>query len=119
MDALDVGGRAERYLEAPADERRAGLVGERRGLLCGERVAAADRVVVDVAACRLSAEPFAHVALRGPGPLGQLRGIERPGLGERAVEPEAIADHDQGGVHGRAELNDRLTEERVQSIGAA
>jgi hypothetical protein len=30
-------------------------------------------------------------------------GVQRPGLGKRAVDPETIADHDQCGVHGRAE----------------
>ena len=53
--------------KAPAEEDRAVLVGDHHGLLGGQLEGAVGRVVDDVAAGRLVAEPFPDVALGGTG----------------------------------------------------
>ena len=63
---------AERDLEEARQVRGALRVGQRERLLGRQRVAAALRVVLDVAARRLGVQPLAHVALGGAGALGEL-----------------------------------------------
>jgi anti-sigma B factor antagonist len=84
-------------------------------LVPAESVAARERRG-DVLARRLGVQPLAHVALGGAGPLGQLGGGERARVRQLAIEAEAVADHDERGVHGGAELDDGLAEERVQPL---
>ena len=69
-----VGGidRSESDLERADHAGRAGLVGERYGVLVGQGEPAG-AVVVEVAAGRLGAEPLAHIPLGGAGAGGQLR----------------------------------------------
>ena len=110
-DLRRVDHRAERELEEARQVRRALRVGERDGLLGGERVAAGLGVVADVVARRLGVAPLAHVALGGAGPLRQLGRRQRPALGERAVEAELVAHHDERGVERRADLVDRAEHE--------
>jgi hypothetical protein len=116
LDALDVSGCVERNLEAAGDERGACLVGEHRRLLGAERIGAAVSVVANEAAGRLGAQPFADIPLGGPGPPRELGRSERPGRSEGPLEAEAIADHDERGVDGRAELNDGLAKQRIQPV---
>ena len=107
---------SERELEAARHEGGAAGVGEHQRLLDRHRVAVAGGVVVDPAAGGLGAEPFADVALRGAGALGELGGGQRAAGGELAIEAEAVADHDQRGVDRGAELDDGLAEKRVQAL---
>ena len=106
--------RAERDLEEPGQVRRAVLVGERDGLLGRERVAAVAGSYVDVAAGGLGVEPLAHVALGGAGARGELGGRQRPGAGERAIEAEPVAHHDERGVQRRADLVDGAEHELLE-----
>jgi hypothetical protein len=108
--------RAQRELEGAGHEGRAVGLGEGHGLLGRELVAVGLGVVHDVAAGRLGVEPLAHVALGGVGTGGELGRRRRPGLGQRAVQAELVADDDQRGVHGRAELGDGLAEQRVEAL---
>jgi hypothetical protein len=107
---------AERDLEGAADEGGAARVGEHQRLLRRHAVAVAVGVVGDPAARGLGPEPLAYVALRGTGSRGELGGGVRPAGGELAVEAETVADDDQRGVDGRAELDDGLAEQRVEAL---
>ena len=64
--------RAQRDLERADHARRARLIGERHRMLIRQREPPA-AVVAQVPACRLSAQPFADVTLRGASARGQLR----------------------------------------------
>src|SRR5207244_6171038 len=82
--------RAERDLEEPREIGRALRVRQRERLLGREGVAAALRLVLDVAAGGLGVEPLPHVTLRGAGPFGQLARRQRAGAGELPVEAELV-----------------------------
>ena len=116
-DARRVQHAAERDLEEPGQVGRAVGVGERDGLLGRQAVAALGRVVLDVAAGGLRVEPLAHVALGRAGARGELAGRERPGAGERAVEAEAVAHHDQRRVERGADLVDGAEHELLELGG--
>jgi tetratricopeptide (TPR) repeat protein len=74
-----------------------GRAGEQRGVL-GRQEELPDRLVVlDDAAGRYGAEPFAYVPLAQPGPAGQLLACCR-GLGGRREQAGAVSD-----VHHRAQ----------------
>ena len=96
--------RAQRDLEEPGQVGGAVRIGERHGLLRRQGVAAAVRVVVDIAARRLGVQPLADVALGGPGALGQFGGRQRARPGQGPVEAEFVAHHDQRGVQGGADF---------------
>ena len=51
-----------------------------------------------------------------PVRCGELGGGQRPAGGELAVEAEAVADDDERGVDGGAELDDGLAEQRVEAL---
>jgi hypothetical protein len=108
--------RAERELEEAGQVRRARLVGECVRLLRGQRVAAAVGLVLDVAARGLRVQPLADVALGGAGAARELGRRQRPGAGERAVEPEPVAHDDERGVERRADLVDGAEHELVQLL---
>ena len=107
-----VGGvdRADGDLERADHAGRAGLIGERDGVLVGQQEPAG-AVVEQVAACRLGARPLAHVPLGGAGAAGQFRRGERPGTGHRPVQPELVADHDHRTAEQRSDIADRLLDE--------
>ena len=109
--------RAERVLEEPRQIGRAVLVAERDRLLGRQAVGAVARVVGDEAAGGLGVEPLAHVALGGAGARRQLAGRERPGAGERPVEAEPVAHHDQRRVERRADLLDGAEHELLELGG--
>ena len=115
-DAVGVGDGAERDLEEPRQERRAGLVGQRHGVLGGQRVAPRGRVVVDELTGGLGVEPLPGVRRTGAGVLGELLGGERPELGHRAVVAELVAEDDERGVQRRADLVDGAEDEGHESV---
>ena len=115
-DERRVDDRAERELEEAGEERGAVRVGEHGGLLGREAVAAAAGVVRQVAARRLRVQPLAHVRLGRARARRQLGGDQRPRCGQRPVEPEPVADHDQSGVQRRADLVDRREHELLQLL---
>ncbi len=106
---------AQCELEGAGEEERAVGVGEGERLLLRHRVAVAVRVVLDVAAGRLAADPLGHVARVGAGPLGELAGGGGRG-GEAAIEAEAVAEDDVAGRHGRAQVADELADELHQQV---
>ena len=101
-------------LEGAGEERRAGLVGEHDGVLGGQRVQAV--LVGHVRAGGLRAQPLAHAALAGAGPLGQFARGERTRSRHRLVEPEPVADHDQRSVERGAELSDGPVDELLDLL---
>ena len=103
-DLRRVHDRAEGDLEEPRQVGRALRIGQRERLLRRQRVAAARGLVFDVAARRLGVQPFADVSLGRSGSLGELRGRERPGPGELAVQAELVAHHDERRVQRRPHL---------------
>src|SRR3546814_5902820 len=89
------------------DDDRAVRIGHAQGLLGREGVTVGVGVVIDVAARGLVAEPFAHVALAGPGGGGQLGGVH--GLAcQRLVQAELVADQDERGAHRSEEHTSEL-----------
>ena len=102
--------RSQGDLERADDAGRAGLVGERDGVLVrqGEPPVA---LVGDVPAGGLGAQPLADVALRGAGACRELGGGQRPGAGHRAVEAELVADDDHRTAQQGADVLDRLADE--------
>ena len=107
-------GRGGDGLEGAGQEDRAVLVGDHHGLLGGQFEGAIDRVIDDVAASRLIAEPLTDVPLRGAGPRGQGRGRDWPGARHRLVEAEPVADVQQQPRDGCAHVGDRLPDEGLQ-----
>jgi hypothetical protein len=103
-------------LEEPRQERRAGCVGQRDGVLGGQRVAAGGRVVVDEPAGGLGVEPLTGVMHVGGRAFGQLGRGRRPGAGQGAIVAQPVAHHDQRGVQRRADLADRAEDEGHQPI---
>ena len=106
--------RTDRDLERADHAGRAGLVRERHRVLVGQReeaVAVAGTVVRHVAACRLRAQPLAHVPLRGAGTRGQLGRRERAGAGHRTVQTELVADHHHRAAEHRADIVDCAPDE--------
>ena len=101
----------------PGQVGRALLVGQRHRLLGRQRVAPAGGVVVDVAARGLRVQPLAHVALADAGAPRQLGRRQAAGAGERAVEAELVAHHDERRVEGRADLVDGAEDELLELVG--
>jgi hypothetical protein len=115
-DPRRVDDRPEGDLEEAWQVCRAVRVGQRERLLGRKRVAAALRVVLDVPTGGLGVQPLPHVPLRSAGALGELRRRQRPGTGERLVETEPVAHHDQRGVQRRADLVHGAEDERFQLL---
>ena len=88
-------------------------VGQHEGLLLGQRVAVAGRVVLHVAAGRLAAQPLRDVPRVGAGPRGELPGRGRP-ADQRLVQAELVPDHRSAGRDRRAEVADELPDELIQ-----
>ena len=97
-------------LERADHARRAGLIGERDGVLVGQGEPAG-AVVGHIPAGRLVAQPLAHVPLRGPGAGGQFCRGHPSGPRHRAIEPQLVADHDQRPAEQRSDIVDRLLDE--------
>ena len=108
--------RADRDLKEAGQVGGAVGVGERDGLLGGQVVAAAVRVVGHEAAGRLGVEPLAHVALVGVGGLGQLTRRERARAGQRAVQAELVAHDHQRRVERGSDLVDGVEDELHQLV---
>ena len=106
--------RADRDLEGTDHAGRAGLIGERDGVLVGQQEPAGT-VVGQVAAGRLGARPLPHVPLGCPGAAGQFRRGQRSGAGHRAIEPELVADDDHRTAEQRSNIADCLLDELGQS----
>src|SRR5256885_10922002 len=66
--------RAERYLEGSGQECGAVIVRKGERLFFGQIKFTVRGVVAHIAAGRLAAQPFAHVAFRGAGALRKFRG---------------------------------------------
>jgi hypothetical protein len=101
-------------LEGAAQEHRAVLIGDHHGLLGRQLEGVVHRVVADVAACRLVAEPLTDVSLIGSGPRRERVRRDRPGARHRPVEAKAVADMQQQPRDGRAHVGDRLADERLE-----
>ena len=100
--------------KAPARKTGLSSFGDHHGLLGGQFVRALGRVVDDVAAGGLVAEPFADVPLGGAGPLGQRGRRDRPGAGHRLVQAQPVAEVQQQPGDGRAHVDHRLSDERLE-----
>src|SRR5690242_9924770 len=107
--------RTERELERTRREDGPVRVGQREGLLRGERVRPGLRVVLHVAASRLAAQPLIDVAGRGAGPLGELIGQHRV-LGEHPVQAQPVTDEHVARGHRRAEVSHELVQEIHQLV---
>jgi hypothetical protein len=68
---------SEGHLKCSRQEDRAGFVGHRKSLFFAEVEFASRRVVGDVAAGGLCAQPLAYIAFGGAGALGKFRGSLR------------------------------------------
>ena len=90
-------------------------IGEDQRLLLFQMVFAGLRIVHDIAAGRLVAEPLAGIAFVGTGVARKLGGRHRL-FGERLVIAEFVADGHQHGAHRRAEITDRPVEKFVQFV---
>ncbi len=96
------------------DENRAVLVGKDKGLLRRQLIGVADRVIGEVAARDLRAEPFAHIAFGAAGAAGKLARGERAGIGHRLVEAEPVAEaHHHAAIAGR-QIPDSAPDQRVE-----
>ena len=102
--------RSEGDLERPDDAGRAGLVGERHGVLVRQGEPAVP-LVGHVPTGGLGAQPLADVALRGAGARREFRGGQGSGAGHRAVEAELVADDDHRAAEQGADVLDRLADE--------
>ena len=100
--------------EAAGHEGGAVFVGEHRSLLVVEREPAAGVGVVDVASRRLGREPFSQVALVEAGHDRQFRRGRGASRLQRFVEAEPVAQHHQGGAHGRPHVAGHLTHEGLK-----
>ena len=74
-------------------------------------------IVGNVTAGGLVAEPFADVAFRSAGFLGEFSGSLRAARSEGFVEAEFVTDTNEGGVKGGAKVSDRFDEKFVETIG--
>ena len=82
----------------------------------GSRERALRRVVLDVAARRLLAQPLAQVALAAAGALGQLGGRHRRAVGHGLVEPELVADDHERRGRRRAHVLDEPAHELLELL---
>ena len=115
-DPAGTGDRADGDLEQPRQERRARLVGEGDGVLGRERVAGRRGVVVHDRAGRLRVEPLPGVVRVRAGGHRELGRRERAAVGQGPVVAELVADHDEGGVEGGADLVDGPEDEGHEPV---
>ena len=110
--------RAERDLEEPRQVGRAVGVGQRDGVLGREAEPAVLRT-------RRSRRRPGRSATRARSARGcrsasaSSRGGQRAGVGQRAVEAEPVAHHDQRGVQRRADLVDGAEDELLELGGSS
>ena len=105
-----------------APPRKTGLssFATHHGLLCGQLVGAVRRVVDDIAAGCLVAEPFTDVSLGGTGPRASVDEVIGPAPAIALYRPEPIADVQQQPGDSRAHVDHRLPDECLEfasSIG--
>jgi hypothetical protein len=108
---------AVRDLEQAGQERRAAFVGEREGVLGGQRVAARPGVVADESARGLGVQPFPGVGFTGLGAGGRLGCGRGRVAGQVPVVARLVAHHHQGAVQGGADFPDGAEHERHQLAG--
>src|SRR5205823_5309082 len=113
-EPLVVGVAGRDALVCAAEEDRAVLVGEHRGVLGRQLERAVLRPVGDIAAGRLVAQPFADIPWRGPGLAGQRLCRDGAGAGHRPIQSELVTEvHQQPGDR-RPHVTDRLADEPLQ-----
>jgi hypothetical protein len=101
-------------LVGAGQEDRAVLVRDHHGLLRGQLEGLIGRMVDDVAAGHLVAEPLADVSFGGTGARGQLRRADRPGPRHGLVQAEPVADVEQQPGDGGPHVGDRLPDEGLE-----
>jgi len=92
---------------------RAVRVGQAQCLLLAHGPLVGVRVELHVAARALIAQPFADVALVGPGAFRQLSRRDRT-VRQFAVQPEPVTDQDQRRTHRGAKITNGLAKEFVE-----
>ncbi len=97
---VDAGPHRRDHLVAGDAGERGGLVGEHHRVLGGQGEAAGRGVVRHVARGGLGREPFARVALRDAGALGEIGAGHGLDGREGAPEAESLAEVDEHGVVG-------------------
>ena len=112
---LRSGGR-ERALKCARKKRWAIVVRHGERLLFAQMKFAGPRIVRDVSARSLGAEPLAHITLRGAGPFRQFAGRLWPARYQRLIQTQFVTDANQCRIEGRAEIDDRLPKKFVQLI---
>ena len=90
-------------------------VREAQRLLGREEERLVSGVVFDVAAGCLIGQPFANISLVRASFRRERAGRQWPG-GECFVEPQLVADRDQNGADRRAEIADRFSQERIETL---
>ena len=107
--------RSERQHECAWRVDVAVWISQRIRLLLGHRVAIRGRVVFDVAAGRLAAQPFGDVTRAGTRAHRQLVGARRPG-GQCLVQAEPVTDDHVPGRHCRPQVRNERAQEFVQLV---
>jgi hypothetical protein len=102
--------RADGDLESTDHAGRAGLIGERYGVLVGQSEPTGT-VVGQVATGRLGACPFPYVPLGCPCPGGQFRRGQRPCSCHCTIQPELVADDHHRTPEQRSNVADCLLDE--------
>src|SRR5690606_15221045 len=95
---------------------RAVLVGEHHRLLGRQGETPARGVVRQVVGGGLVRQPLAQVALGAAAARGQLGRRGGALVAQRAIQAEAVAQGDQGGAVGAAEVVEDLADEGVQPV---
>jgi len=62
-------------------------------------------------------EPFAHVALDGPGALGELGRDDRFAIGERPIEAEPLTEVERVELERRELVQPKAVGERLRPVG--
>ena len=89
------------------------LIGQCRRLLGRQGVFIALRVIGDIPARGLIAEPFANIALRRTGLPRQIGDGHRAGTRHRFIKSELVADQREHGAHRSADVSHRLPKKRL------
>ena len=107
--------RAQREQERARQVQRPVRVGQREGLLFGQREPPGGGIAADVAARRLPAQPLRDVPRVGSGPPRQLLRGGRP-LGQGAEQAQPVPDDDVPGRAGGAQVADEPAEQLAQLV---